>query len=94
MFRNKGHIEVDRVFLYVAPGCLHCRAAKKFFENNNIPFDEVDVSKNKKMFDEMQEKTHQTGVPVIEIGPRIFVGFDKKELESFLGLTKGRTKFI
>lgn len=94
MFRNKKNTEVENILLYFAPGCAHCLAAKRFFETHNIPFEEIDVTQNKKILEEVEEKTHQKGVPVIEAGPRIFVGFDRKELEEFLGLTKGRQKFI
>ena len=36
------------VILFIAPNCPWCKKAKIFFKKNNIKFNTVDVSKNKK----------------------------------------------
>lgn len=60
--------------------------AREFFKKNNIDYTEHDVTVNEKHLEEMQEKSHQLGVPVIEIGNEIFVGFDRPTIAKALGI--------
>ena len=45
-----------------------------------------DVSDDEKAREEMVDKSQQLGVPVIEIGEEIVVGFNKDKLVELLGL--------
>jgi len=67
----------NRVTLYTTPTCVYCKIAKEFFRKHNISFREVDVFADLDAREEMFSKSHQMGVPVIEIGDEIFVGFDR-----------------
>lgn len=58
--------------------------AKEFFKKNGFEYKEVDVSKDQAELEEMVKKSHQMGVPVIEINDKIFVGFNRSELEKEL----------
>jgi len=60
--------------------------AKDFFKANKVAFTEhnVQVDMDKRM--EMVEKTGQMGVPVIEIGEEIIVGFNEPKIREILGL--------
>jgi glutaredoxin len=60
--------------------------AKHFFEQNNVEFEEIDISKNEKAAEEMIEKSGQMGVPVIEIDGKIIVGFDLPAIKEALDL--------
>jgi glutaredoxin len=51
-----------------------------------LPYTEVDVSKDQKGAEEMVRKSGQMGVPVIEIGNQIIVGFDKAKIDRTLGI--------
>lgn len=75
-----------KVKIYTTPTCVYCRMAKDYFQANNIPYEEVNVSGNEQLINEMVEKSHQRGVPVIEIGNQIIVGFDRKHVAQALGL--------
>lgn len=57
---------------------------KEYFAKNNIEYKEFDVAQDAKARDEMIEKSHQLGVPVIDIDGEIFVGFNRSELEKAL----------
>jgi len=70
-----GGFKMIKVKIYTAPNCPYCKALKKFLEDNKIPFEELDVSKNPKAVTELILKSNQAGVPVIEINGRIIVGF-------------------
>lgn len=56
---------------------------------HGFDFEEKDVTKDKVAYKTMVEISHQSGVPVIEIGRDVFVGFHQKEVARFLGV--GRT---
>lgn len=66
---------MKKVIVYSTPTCPYCVYAKNFFNENNIPFEDVDVSKDYQRGIEMVQKSGQMGVPVIDIEGEIVVGF-------------------
>jgi glutaredoxin 3 len=72
------------VILYTSPICFHCEKAKKFFNENNVKFKEIDIFEDKNAAKEMIEKSGQKRVPVIEIDGEVYSGFDKKVIEEAL----------
>lgn len=76
------------VKIYSTPSCVYCKIAKEFFENKNIEYQNLDVAADLKARQEMFDKSHQMGVPVIEIDNEIFVGFNRIAIENFLNKTK------
>ncbi|MCK4997576.1 glutathione S-transferase N-terminal domain-containing protein [Candidatus Pacearchaeota archaeon] len=75
------------VIVYTTPECPYCRQAKVFFEKNDVPFEVLDVSVDCEIFDEMQRKSNNMSVPVIDIDGEIFIGFDEEELNEALGMS-------
>ncbi len=57
---------------------------KGFFREERIAYEEHNVAVDQKAREEMFAKSHQMGVPVIDIDGQIIVGFDKKTLEDLL----------
>lgn len=51
--------------------------AKEFFQKNGVVYREFNVVIDEKAREEMVQKSHQLGVPVIDIDGEIFVGFDR-----------------
>ena len=75
---------MKQVAIYSTPTCTYCKAAKMFFVENQIPFEEYDVSTDLARRQEMIEKSGQMGVPVITIDDHVVVGFDDRRLEHLL----------
>jgi len=75
-----------KVTVYSTPSCPYCHMAKDFLKQNKIAFEDIDVSKDRKKAQEMIEKSGQMGVPVIEVGDKIILGFSKEELRKALKL--------
>ena len=74
------------VKIYSTPTCVYCKMAKEFFKKNNISYEEYNVAEDEKAREEMVNKSHQLGVPVIEVGDKIMVGFNEGELRKALNL--------
>ncbi|MFA7151075.1 MAG: glutaredoxin domain-containing protein [Candidatus Paceibacterota bacterium] len=51
-----------------------------------MEFEEIDVSADEKAAEEMISKSGQMGVPVLDIGGEIVIGFDKEKISQLLGL--------
>lgn len=78
----------QNVIIYSTPVCTYCKHAKDFFKENNIQYTEIDVASDSEKRSEMIEKSGQMGVPVIEIGDNIVVGFDQDTIEELLQIKK------
>lgn len=76
-----------KVVIYTTPTCMYCRAAKEFFKENNVTYEEFDVATDAEKRDEMIKKSGQMGVPVIYVGDEMVVGFDRGKLASLLGVS-------
>ena len=74
------------VIIYTTPTCVYCKAAKKFFAENNVAYQEHNVAENEAALEDMIQKTHQMGVPVIDINGKIVVGFNRAKLAELLGI--------
>ncbi len=75
-----------KVMVYSTPTCPYCIRAKQFLKDNNIIFEDIDVSNNQSAGEEMVSKSGQMGVPVLDIDGQIIVGFDKQKIQQVLGL--------
>jgi glutaredoxin len=60
--------------------------AKTFFKANDVTYTEYNVATDLPKRKEMIEKTGQMGVPVIDIGGEIVVGFDESKIRTSLGI--------
>ncbi|MDD5073281.1 MAG: glutaredoxin domain-containing protein [Candidatus Omnitrophica bacterium] len=77
---------MKKVKIYSTPTCPHCIRAKKFLEENNVPFENFDVGADQQKSEEMVKLSGQMGVPVLDIEGKIIVGFDKEEIKKELGI--------
>lgn len=72
------------VTVYSTPTCPYCTYAKEYFKENDVPFTDIDVSKDRSAAEEMIAKSGQMGVPVIDIGGNIVVGFQPEVFKNLL----------
>ncbi len=83
--KNKETSEISKeVRIYTTSTCTWCAKAKEFFKQNNVKYQEINVAENEQARNEMFEKSGQLGVPVIDIGGQVIVGFDKNALRKAL----------
>jgi glutaredoxin len=60
--------------------------AKKYFREKGVRFRDVDVSRDPVAARDMVRRSGQQGVPVIDIGGKIVVGFDRIKIDKYLGI--------
>jgi glutaredoxin 3 len=72
------------VTIYSTPTCHFCHAAKDFFDANHVKYTDYNVASDLVKRKEMVEKSGQMGVPVIDIGGKLVVGFDEERLKELL----------
>jgi|TARA_Y100000310_G_C20697277_1_gene826604 glutaredoxin-like YruB-family protein len=77
---------MSKVIIYSTETCPWCIKVKEFLKENKIPFTNKDVGSNQKNAKEMIEKSGQQGVPVVDIGGKIIVGFNEEKIKKALGI--------
>ncbi len=75
-----------RVIMFSTPTCTYCRKAKQYFRSKQIPFRDVDVSKDQTAARDMVRRSGQQGVPQIHIGSKVIIGFDRPKIDRLLDL--------
>jgi glutaredoxin-like YruB-family protein len=74
------------VIIYTTPTCVYCRAAKEFFKEHNVAYEEKDVSVDEQARNIMVKKSGMMAVPVIDINGTIVIGFDRAKVSQLLGI--------
>jgi len=80
-----------KVKMFTLSTCSHCKATKKFMQDNGIPFDCVDVdllqgADREKILKEVEKYNPQRSFPTIIIGDNIIIGFRESDIREALGL--------
>lgn len=72
---------MKKVILFSTSTCSHCRRAKKYLKERRVPFKEINLEKDPEAARDVRRKTGQTGVPVLKVGGRWVIGFDRPAIE-------------
>lgn len=75
------------VTIYSTPTCHFCHAAKEFFKEHSVQYQDFNVAEDAEKRKEMIALTGQMGVPVIKVGDDVVVGFDEGKLRELLKLS-------
>ncbi len=73
-----------KVTIYSTPSCHFCHAAKAYFDEHTVAYEDFNVLDNMEKRQEMIDMTGQMGVPVIRIGDDVVVGFDQAKIAELL----------
>ncbi|MGM0366140.1 MAG: glutaredoxin family protein [Actinomycetota bacterium] len=73
---------MEKIIVYSTPACPYCRMVKDYLKEKHINFEDVDISSDRQKLDQMVKKSGQMGIPVIDFGKKIIVGFEKEEIDS------------
>ena len=78
--------KAKRVIVFSTPTCSYCNMAKQYFRQHKIKFRDVDVSRDPAAARDLMRRTGQMGVPVIDIGGKLIIGFDKPKINQLLNI--------
>lgn len=62
-----------KIVIYSTRSCPYCVRAKAFFQERNLPFEEIDLTENHSELDRLKQRTGHMTVPQIFIDD-IFIG--------------------
>ncbi|MBU6321562.1 MAG: glutaredoxin family protein [Patescibacteria group bacterium] len=74
------------VTIYSTPTCHFCQMTKDFLKEKGVNYTDYNVATDLEKRQEMIQRSGQMGVPVIFVGDKMIVGFDKEALSSELGI--------
>ena len=83
---NENNAPQKRVVVYSTPTCSYCNQLKKYFDQHNIKYRNIDVSKDQKSAEEMVKRSGQQGVPQTNINGQIVIGFDRLKINRLLNI--------
>ncbi len=72
------------VTIYSADWCAFCHAAKQYFDKLGVKYTDKNIERDVAAAREAVDKSHQMGIPVIDIGGQIIVGFDRPKIDAAL----------
>ena len=80
-----------KVKIFTLSTCSHCKATKKFLNDNGITFEFVDVDRTEGtqreiVLEEVVKYNPQRSFPTIIIGDKIIVGFKEDDIRKALGI--------
>jgi glutaredoxin-like YruB-family protein len=76
-----------QVKIYSTPTCVWCKATKEFLDEHKVKYEDINVASDAKAREYMLNRTGQMGVPVIEIGNDVIIGFDEERISELLGIS-------
>ena len=57
----------NKIIVFTLNGCGHCSVLKKQLNKDNIEFTEIEVSKNKEIWDQVVKQTGHNSLPTVFI---------------------------
>lgn len=71
--------------VFSSPSCGWCSKLKEYLRQNDIPFDEVDVSASRENYTRLVIASHQSSVPVtVSDSGEVIIGFDKEKIDRLI----------
>lgn len=80
-----------KVKIFTLSTCSHCKATKKFLNDNGIKFEFVDVDQlqgveREKILEDVVQYNPQRSFPTIIIDDKIIIGFKEDDIRKALGI--------
>jgi len=77
------------IILYMTHWCGYCRKAKQLLKSLEVPFEEKNIEKDQRALMEMMKLAEKneveiSGVPVIRIGNKLVVGYNRQRIEELV----------
>ena len=81
--------ETTKVTLYCTPTCPSCRRARTYLKANRIPYEEIDVTKDREAAQRLRGWAggNET-TPTLDINGEIIINFNRERIDQALGLNQ------
>ena len=76
--------ETDPIKFYSKPECPTCDQARTYFEEMEIPFEEVDVSEDTAAAEKMKRNFGHNNVPTVKVGNKSVTGYQENTMAKVL----------
>jgi len=77
-------MKTKNITVYSADWCAFCHAVKDYLDKLGAKYEVKDVEHSQQNAMEAVQKSHQMGIPVIDIDGTIIVGFDRPRIDAAL----------
>ncbi|MFC0270715.1 glutaredoxin family protein [Metabacillus herbersteinensis] len=74
------------VIIYTQPECPPCKIVKQFLNHHQVPFQEVDITKNEQARNKLIHEIKSSSTPTVTVDSEVVAGFDLARLEKLLEL--------
>lgn len=74
----------SKVTIYSADWCAFCHATKQYLDKLGVKYTEKNVEEKREYAEEAVQKSHQMGIPVLDVDGTIIVGFDRPKIDATL----------
>jgi len=74
---------MKKITIYTSNTCSHCTAAKEYFKEKGLEYEEKNVSTDPESKKELISKGFM-GVPIILVDDKVIEGFNKNKLDEIL----------
>lgn len=75
---------MKKVKIYSQPTCADCNRAKDYFKAKGIPFEDINILKNRPAHEEMVKVYGIDVTPVIIVDDQVMIGFNPPKLNKLL----------
>lgn len=72
------------ITVYSATWCAFCHAAKEYLDKLGVKYTDKDVEADPAAGLEAVDKSGQRGIPVLDIGGTVIIGFDRPKIDAAL----------
>jgi glutaredoxin-like YruB-family protein len=78
----------DKILIYGAQWCAFCHTAMQYLDKLGVKYTYYDIDNDPSKGAEVIKKSGQTGIPVLDIGGEIIIGFDRPKIDAALKAKK------
>ena len=75
MTAEQKRFSVDKIVIYSADWCSGCVSAKRFLEEKNIPFEEINIDSQGISRNRLMELTGRLAIPTIVVNEKVIGGY-------------------
>jgi glutaredoxin-like YruB-family protein len=79
-------VNMKKVMIYSSSTCRDCERVKDYLRERDIPFEEINVLKDKQARKEMEHRYGIHITPVVIVDDHVMVGFNHIKLDRLFGI--------